>query len=65
MAFRGCTYLVLLPDSDGIHSGVPRTTHDIPQMLILTNLVCCHSHLQAAMTRCAPVPFGCNNCSLY
>mmetsp|Transcript_33855 Transcript_33855/g.60489 ORF Transcript_33855/g.60489 Transcript_33855/m.60489 type:complete len:210 (-) Transcript_33855:224-853(-) len=37
--------LVLLSDSDGIHPRVPAATHDVPQILIVLNLVRRHAHL--------------------
>lgn len=39
------TDLVLFPNSDGVHPGVPGSAHDIAQILVLGNLICCHADL--------------------
>ena len=44
---RGKADLVLLPDANGVHPGVPGAAHDIAQVFVFSNLVRCHAHLKA------------------
>ncbi len=44
-----CTvYLILLPDTDGLHPAVPATTHHVASILKLLNLVTGQSDLSSS-----------------
>ena len=42
---REKTHLVLFSDTNGVHAGVPISTHDVSQVLIRSNLICNQTNL--------------------
>lgn len=57
-------HLVLLADPDGVHSVVPGSTHHVPKILVIDDLVCRHPDLSTPGDSLAALDIRRHGCPL-